>query len=810
MLPLNQFKHTAVTDRGLPDYLNWSHIVVPGVVLNKDGSLLVGRHFRGRNLHHATTIEWAAVSDAVNRSLCKLSGGWSVWVDGNRLPTSRFTDQGRNNFPCDIAEIIETERRETFTADDACYDSTYALVLHYTPPIKANGRILSLIYDQDKIGRPEAGDAILEAFLKAVAEFDDQLSAAVSVQPMRDRRWVDDQGRDQLRSDLVNYLYYTVSGDVLDIPLPPHGCYLDGVIGEMPVFPGNMPKVGDKFVCCIAISGYPMPDASDPGILGNLDFLSFPLRWSSRYIVLEQPEAEGVQQKIENKWKQKARGWKGIFIATAEEDPDSADMASEAKDAIRRSRASAEGTGYYTANIILMHEDPEVLEENARIVRRLIAHAGFPTRLENVNAMEAFLGSLPGHCVPNVRRSPIHTTNMADLLPLSAPWRGLPNNPCPFYPPNSPPLMQAVTVGSTPVDINIHVGDIPHTLLFGPTGSGKSTLLGTMALSALRYKGALVWGFDKGRALMPVFRATGKYFDIADDNLAFCPLAVLDTEADVAWCESWIATCFELQTGRPPMPHHTDAIHQAMKVLQKGTGRALHHFCRQVQDIEVREAMAFYTLGGAIGHMTDAEHDGLDEGLVCGFEIAQLMTMGERTVIPILLHLFRHFAKSLRGQPAYLLLDEVWTMLGHPVFAAKIVEWLRELRKANCAVIMATQSLSDAVRSGLLDVLLASCPTRFYGANPAAMTDGTEDEPGPRQMYEKFGLTEAQIEMVRQAIPKRQYLISSPDGSALVDFRLGKKALKLVGSGSKEDLARIDRLYHEHGPEWVTRWLEAA
>jgi type IV secretion system protein VirB4 len=457
-----------------------------------------------------------------------------------------------------------------------------------------------------------------------------------------------------------------------------------------------------------------------------------------------------------------------------------------------------------------MDEDPDLLEENVRIVRRAIRNAGFPTRFETVNAMEAWLGSLPGHCVPNVRRPPIHTTNLADLLPLSSPWQGLEHNPCPFYPPNSPPLMQAVTVGSTPININVHVGDVAHTLGFGPIGSGKSTWLATTAMSAQRYKGALVWGFDKGRALMPTFRATGKYFDIANDNLAFCPLGVLETDADMAWAEDWVASCFHLQTGKPPLPRHTDAIHQAMLVLRAGTGRSLTHFCRQVQDLEVREAMAFYTLGGSIGHLMDAEQDGLDEGRVCGFEIAELMTMGERTVIPVLLHLFRRFAKALKGQPAFLLLDEVWTMLGHPVFKEKLREWLKELRKANVAVIMATQSLSDAIRSGLLDVLLESCPFRFFGANPAAMTDGTEDEPGPRQMYEKFGLTEAQIEMVRQAIPKRQYLISSPDGSALVDLRLGKKALKFVGAGSKEDLARIDKLYRDHGDDWAQRWLEAA
>ena len=87
---------------------------------------------------------------------------------------------------------------------------------------------------------------------------------------------------------------------------------------------------------------------------------------------------------------------------------------------------------------------------------------------------------------------------------------------------------------------------------------------------------------------------------------------------------------------------------------------------------------------------------------------------------------------------------------------------------------------------------------------------GEDAQPGPRQFYQKFGLKEAQIEMIRQAIPKRHYLIDSPDGAALIDLRLGRKALKFVGSGSKSYLARIDRLFADHGDDWVKFWLEAA
>ncbi|WP_339426835.1 ATP-binding cassette domain-containing protein, partial [Pseudomonas proteolytica] len=100
---------------------------------------------------------------------------------------------------------------------------------------------------------------------------------------------------------------------------------------------------------------------------------------------------------------------------------------------------------------------------------------GFGARIETLNATEAFLGSLPGNWYANIREPLINTRNLADLIPLNSVWSGNPTAPCPFYPPSSPPLMQ-VASGSTPFRLNLHVDDVGHTLVFGPTGSGKSTL----------------------------------------------------------------------------------------------------------------------------------------------------------------------------------------------------------------------------------------------------------------------------------------------------------------------------------------------
>ena len=355
---------------------------------------------------------------------------------------------------------------------------------------------------------------------------------------------------------------------------------------------------------------------------------------------------------------------------------------------------------------------------------------------------------------------------------------------------------------------------LAHTLVFGPTGAGKSTLLCTVALQALRYRGCHDLRLRQGpqhvghgerlrRAAITTWRATA--------SARLLPLAVLDSEADVAWAEDWIATCFELQTGRPPAPGEREAIHRAMVLLRDpGNERTLTHFVAQVQDETIRSALRYYTLEGTLGRLLDAEQDGLTEA-----HFTRLRDRGPDgdgraepdpgpalPVPPVR-------ARRCKGQPAYLLLDEAWIMLGHPVFRAKIREWLKVMRKANCAVVLATQSLSDAARvrhPGRADRVPArprsSCRTR------RPTTAGTPEHPGPRDLYEAMGLNETQIEIIRSATKKRHYYLVSPEGRRLFDLGLGPIALSFAGISSKEQIAHLSRLAQREGETWPFAWLD--
>jgi len=115
---------------------------------------------------------------------------------------------------------------------------------------------------------------------------------------------------------------------------------------------------------------------------------------------------------------------------------------------------------------------------------------------------------------------------------------------------------------------------------------------------------------------------------------------------------------------------------------------------------------------------------------------------------------------------------------------------------------LATQSLSDAVRSGIMDVLVESCPTKILLPNLTARQDGQ------RQLYAGMGLNVRQIEIVATATPKRDYYMISPSGRRLIQLALQKKTLAFVGVSDKDSMSRIKELCSLHGQDWPWFWLQ--
>ncbi len=131
------------------------------------------------------------------------------------------------------------------------------------------------------------------------------------------------------------------------------------------------------------------------------------------------------------------------------------------------------GFGYLTATLVVLGETAVDADEKLRLAERVINARGFVTVTETLNAVEAWLSSIPGQAYANVRHPIVSTLNLAHVAPLATSWAGEDWN----RHLDAPPLILARTDGSTPFRLDLFVGDVGHTLVVGPTGAGKSVLL---------------------------------------------------------------------------------------------------------------------------------------------------------------------------------------------------------------------------------------------------------------------------------------------------------------------------------------------
>lgn len=800
MVSLKKFRHTGPS---FSDLLPYAALVDNGVILLKDGSLMAGWYFAGPDSESATDFERNEVSRQINMILARLSTGWMIQVEAVRVPATAYPAAGSSHFPDRVSGAIDQERRRHFEAAGWHFESEHAIVLTYREPEKRKAGLVKYVYSDEDSRQESAADRTLDYFRRTIREFEQSMSNVVSIRRMVTHETREGGGlRLAKYDDLLQFARFCITGQNHPIRLPDIPMYLDAIV-TAEFHHGLTPLVDNRHVAIVAIDGFPAE--SWPGILNALDLMPLSYRWSSRFVFLDAVEARQQLERTRKKWLQKVRPLMDqLFqMQSGAIDQDAALMVAETEDAIAAANSQLVAYGYYTSVVVLFDADQFRLDEHAELVRRLVQAEGFGARIETLNATEAFLGSLPGNWYANIREPLVNTRNLADLIPLNAVWAGAPTAPCPFYEEGAPPLMQ-VASGSSPFRLNLHVGDVGHTLIFGPTGSGKSTLLALIAAQFRRYRNAQLFAFDKGRSIYPLTLAVGgDHYDVGGgEGLAFCPLFQLATESDRAWAAGWIETLVALQ-GVPVTPDHRNAIARQIELMANSQRRSLSDFVSGVQMREIKEALRHYTVDGPMGHLLDAESDGLTLSRFQTFEIEELMNLGERNMIPVLLYLFRRIEKRLTGAPSLIILDEAWLMLGHRVFRDKIREWLKVLRKANCAVVLATQSISDAEGSGIIDVLKESCPTKICLPNGAAR------EPGTREFYETIGFNERQIEIVAASTPKRHYYVVSPDGRRLFDMALGPVALAFVGASGKDDLGKIDDLRERHGDNWPVNWLMA-
>lgn len=797
----------------LADAVTWSAMVAPGVVVNKDESFMQVFTYSGLDQDSSTPEELMTMIAKANNYIKRFGEGWCLWFEARRVKANVYKHR---EFPDIACQLLDNERQNYFN-HDSYFVNKYYMTLQWLPPSTRAKYVTRFFYAREEV--PDKDDRRmfadnLQSFGSNVEKFCDGLSSIMyELRPLSSE-------------ETLTYLHSCVSLHQHPIRMPLEPVDLDELLCDTPFFGGTSPVLGNdhqyEHLGCVSIKSF--PETSFPCMLDGLNRLNIEYRWMSRFICCDKADSVSYLNTVKRTWKANDKDlvtWLKELV-TKEESVmvDSAAMQKfgDADAAIVEVTNDESSVGEFTSQLVLRDEDLEVLKDKIRKVTRVYHDNGFTVSAESINATAAWFGSIPGNAYSDPRRKKLTSLNLCHILPLSSIWAG--NEYCEFLSKVTgsrvPALAQVATVGSTPFFLNLHVSDVGHSIVVGPTGSGKSVLLNFLASQARSIPGSRTYVFDKGGSSR-VFAASvgGLFYDLGDGSgkkgISFQPLRYIDDENEKVWASEWLQELFA-QEGVAITPVIKKAIWDALTSLAATSpeDRTFTGLKVYLQSMVLREALEPYVIAtkgisdtaGAYGSLFDSDMDLLLLGNYQSFEMGELMNK-RNAVLPLLLYLFHVIEKNCRGEPTFIFLDECWTFLDNPVFAGKIREWLKTMRKNNVSIIFATQNLDDIKKCSISSAIIESCPTRFFLPNPQALNRGNEE------VYGYFSLNRREREIIAFSRPKRDYYVVSPEGRRQFDLALSPYALAILASTSKDDQLKCEDICKTSGPvSFLGEWLE--
>ena len=778
--------------RGLNDLLSYLIQLDENTILHKDGAL--SRHFK----YMAPDLESSSANDLDFHaktwadSFSFLGNGWMVET---HVASEIFKDYADSqDFPDVVSALIDDERRWQYQGQ--CYfKTTHYLTITWKPEQLIASKLRYFAIEGD-IKRESGLDTKLKQFDKIIQEFTGFLKRSlVSLSPL-------------INHELVSYLHYCITGNSDQLAAPKTGTFLDVYVAE--TFQGGFePKIAGKTIKVLAIDD--LPSYSYPCILEALSYFPIEYRWSSRFICLDKLTAKGYLKRYERNWSSKAIGVMGVIRESmgfeAKRDEDAQATADQLKTSQIENSSGQMSYGFYNSNLILIHKDKKFLEKISQDVIAQIQQLDFRVRDESVNAAEAYLGSLPCHGDYNLRKMLQDTHFIAHAFPASSIYQGENKAPCKKdgYKDQAPLLLTA-TQGSRPFSLNLHVGDVGHTAILGPTGSGKTTLNAILMASHRKYPGSRIIVLDKDHSnRTAILSLSGKYFDPELDQFQFSVLARIhpDNPEQIEKAIEWLSDCCRVQ-GVKVTPARQKCLREAVErlSLDAQSYKNLDHL--SLQDQVLREAISSFN-SGQTRQLLNGTEPAFSNCDVLGFEMGSLVKAEPHArdlAIPMIKAIFNELEQLFKDKrPTLLILEEAWLYLRHPLFRNKLTDWFKTLRKLNVSVIFISQDLDDIVKSEAASVIQTSCMTRLYLPNKKAA------EPYIADQYRAFGLNEQQISIIKEATPKHDYYYQSECGNRLFTLDLGDLAQAFLCISEKSDCDHFNRLYQPNNPQWVLDWL---
>jgi len=800
--------------RSFSELVPWMAQIAPHMVINKDGSLLVCYTYEGIDCEGQERYETDRATNLMERALRVFDEKITIWftVDRRRTfeyPESRFQDK--------FSQFVDGEWKSQFL-NGSQYVNKYYLAVVFTPPGGIEGAFEKISH-YIKVEGLSFAKALAETIKSSVFKrnaFRYEARQLVSfIEDFTDKVGAFEETAGDLSmhrlegEDLLAYLHDRCSpasqGQRVVKPRIP--AYLDSHLPtDTLVSRDDLLQMKGEETCWVAgVSIKDWPDLTEPGLLDGILAIPGELTFSQVMRISEHDKSKKYIADIERHNRNMEKSLKSYMIEsfTHEEsrqrDTGRVMLADDAHAAATEMTTHARVYGYYNMTVLAYGKSRDEAEATVKMTTQLLRRNGFVSVRENMHLLSAFCGTMPGQAGALVRWHFVSTANLSDLAPVRTLGIGQKTNP--YYTEQightAPPLTVLSTEFAIPYYFNFHQADLAHALVVGPSRTGKSAFVNFLISQFQKYRPCHTFIFDKDYSCrIPTIMQGGTHVDMAgnhDHRVKINPMLLVEDKENWPWLAKWLENLFTAR-GYQLTAEDDKKIWEAIESLAAHPREQWRLLTLgNLLSIQLSEQLQQWIGDGQRAHYFDNEEDTFDLGYFTCIEMGALF-QDEVVARAFLEYAFHRITKRLDGNPALIYVEEAWFMLAEKQFAKKINDWLRTLAKKNAFLIMATQSLDEVARSEIFATIIDNIPNRIYLPNPNAYAH--------QDMYKKqFGLNSAQIDRIRNGVPKLHYYIVTPRLSRMAEVRLPKEILAVVRSD-----ARAQRVFDKHRASGADDW----
>jgi type IV secretion/conjugal transfer VirB4 family ATPase len=421
---------------------------------------------------------------------------------------------------------------------------------------------------------------------------------------------------------------------------------------------------------------------------------------------------------------------------------------------------------------------------------------------EKYNLLNAFLAAVPGNSAFNLRSLYLLNTNYADFSFLFTLHSGEPRNAHL----RQEYLAVLETNHRTPYFLNLHYHDVAHTMILGRTGSGKSFVLGFIITNLQKYQ-PHTFIFDLGgsfESLTQLFGGSYVRVGLESTDFRINPFSLEPTKENLDFLALFLKVLIQGQKpGDLDPATERDLYHQIENLYSVDPALRTLGVLANTLGHDLSRRLAKWTRGGQFGFLFDNACDTISFSRFQCFDF-QRMSQYPELLEPLLFYILHRANAVIAGREITsvfkaFFIDEAWVFLKNPSIQRYVVEALKTWRKHNAAMVLSTQSLDELKRSDILDVIVESCATKIFLANPDM----------DRDLYRRqFHLNDNEVELIANLIPKQQFLIKTPELAKVANLHVDPKSYWLYTNDPYDNKKRkeaFDAYGFEKGLEVLAR-----